>query len=187
MTTTLATPVLRRIARDSETYRFIFSGSYQGVLLFGMGIEDCNEAACQLLGQARERLLGADPLTFAPATQRDGRPSAESSRQRVVAALAGHSQWFEWRFLREDGSTVDTLVNMEALHVDGTKRLLLRLRDVSHLERSEEALHKAAIAISTIWSGISHIASMPTLRSSRCRRKAIRAACACSRSMWTEN
>ena len=148
-TTTLGTPALRRIARDSETYRFIFSGTYQGVLLFGTGIEDCNEAACQLLGQTREHLLGADPLTFAPALQRDGSPSAESSRQRVVAALTGHSQWFEWRFLREDGSIVDTLVNMEALHVDGTKRLLLRLRDVSHLERSEEALHKAAIAIST--------------------------------------
>src|SRR5262245_45378126 len=149
MNTTTTTPVLRRIARDSETYRFIFSGSYQGVLLFGAGIEDCNEAACQLLGKNREHLLGADPLTLAPAIQRDGSPSEQSARQRVGAALTGHSQWFEWRFLRTDGNVVDTLVNMEALHVDGTKRLLLRLRDVSHLERSEEALHKAAIAIST--------------------------------------
>ena len=149
MNTASTTPVLRRIARDSETYRFIFSGSYQGVLLFAAGIEDCNEAACQLLGRPRERLLGADPLTFAPATQRDGSLSAESSRQRVVAALAGQSQWFEWRFQREDGTIIDTLVNMEALQVDGTKRLLLRMRDVSHLERSEEALHMAALAIST--------------------------------------
>ena len=149
MNPTLANHALRRLARGGETYRFMFDGTYQGVMLVGTGIEDCNDAACRLLGQTRERLLGADPITLAPLKQRDGSLSAESARRRVNAALAGHSQWFEWRFVRHDGSTVDTLVNMEAMEIDGAKRLVLRLRDVSHLERSEEALHGAALAIST--------------------------------------
>ena len=149
MTSTVPTPPLRRIARGGETYRFVFDGTYQGVMLVGSGVEDCNDAACQLLGQTRERLLGADPITLAPVKQRDGSLSTEAARRRVGAALAGQIQWFEWRFLRPDGATVDTLVNMEALEVDGAKRLMLRMRDISHLERSEEALHGAALAIST--------------------------------------
>ena len=149
MTTPTHTPGLRSFARNSEIYRFVFSGAYQGVLLVGNGIEDCNDTACQLLGRDRHRLLGVDPLALTPATQRNGSPSTEVARQRLSAVQAGQAQWFEWRFLRDDGHSVDTLVNMEAVRVDGAKRLLLRVRDISHLERSEEALRGAALAVST--------------------------------------
>jgi PAS domain S-box-containing protein len=131
---------LRAISRDGEAYRFMLGESDAAVLLLSENIEDCNDVACQLFGVTREAFIGRSPLEFAPPRQPDGTDSEASARQRVASALAGLPQWCGWQYLRPDGTPLDSLVHVEALRVDGARRVLIRIRDVSRLERAEAAL-----------------------------------------------
>jgi len=131
---------LRSLARDGEAYRFMLGESDAAVLLLSETIEDCNDTACQLFGVTREDFLGHSPLEFAPPRQPDGSDSEASARQRIASALAGLPQWFSWQYRHRDGTPIDSLVHVEALRVDGARRVLIRIRDVSRLQRAEDAL-----------------------------------------------
>ncbi|MDX1375773.1 MAG: PAS domain S-box protein, partial [Burkholderiales bacterium] len=131
---------LRSISRDGEAYRFMLGERDAAVLLLSEAIEDCNDAACALFGVSREAFIGRSPLEFAPPTQPDGSDSDAASRQRLASALAGLPQWCSWQYRRRDGTLIDTLVQIEAVRVDGARRVLVRIRDVSRLQRAEDAL-----------------------------------------------
>jgi len=131
---------LRSLARDGEAYRFMLGEHDAAVLLLSETIEDCNDTACQLFGVSREDFLGHSPLEFAPPRQPDGSDSEASARQRVASALAGLPQWFSWQYRHRDGSPIDSLVQVEAVRIDGARRVLIRIRDVSRLQRAEDAL-----------------------------------------------
>ncbi len=143
-------PVLRQLRRDGDAYRFLLSEGDLAVLLIADTVEDCNDAACRLLGRSRKALLGFPPLELSPETQPDGSDSATGARQRMESALAGLPQWSEWRFRRGDGTTVDTLVHVEAVRVDGARRLMLRVRDISDLQRAEVALAETELRLKQI-------------------------------------
>jgi len=131
---------LRELTRAGEAYRFLLSERDLAVLVLSETVEDCNEAACQLFGVTREEFIGRSPLEYAPPYQPDGSPSETSARERLASALAGLPQWCTWQYRRKDGRPVDTLVHVEAVRVDGARRVLIRIRDVSRLERAETAL-----------------------------------------------
>ena len=133
-------PRLRELVRDGDAYRFMLAEADLGVLVIGDAIEDCNEAACRLFGRAREALVGRDALELSPETQPDGSGSAVAATRRLESALAGLPQWFEWQFIGAGGDRLDTIVHVEAVLVDGRRRVLLRLRDVSRLQRAESRL-----------------------------------------------
>ena len=131
---------LRELSRAGEAYKFLLSERDLAVLVLSEYIDDCNEAACQLFGVTREEFIGRSPLEFAPPNQPDGLPSETSARERLASALAGLPQWCTWQYRRKDGKLVDTLVHLEAVRLDGLRRVLIRIRDVSRLERAEVAL-----------------------------------------------
>ncbi len=132
---------MRALTRSDEAYRALFGSDDLALFVLGEGIEDCNEAACRLLGRPREALLGRSPLELSPPLQPDGAPSALAGQQRVQSALMGLPQWFQWQFLRGDGSPVEGLVHLEAVRLEGSRRLLVRVRDLSRLREAERALH----------------------------------------------
>jgi PAS domain S-box-containing protein len=142
--------VLRELSRAGEAYKFLLSERDLAVLVLSETVEDCNEAACQLFGVTREELIGRSPLEFAPPTQPDGSPSEASARERMVSALAGLPQWCSWQYRRRDGKPVDTLVHVEAVRVDGVRRALIRIRDVSRLQRAEVALAETELRLQQI-------------------------------------
>jgi PAS domain S-box-containing protein len=141
---------LRELSRSGEAYRFLLSERDLAVLVLSEQVEDCNEAACQLFGISREELIGRSPLEFAPPHQPDGLPSDAAARERIVSALAGLPQWCTWQYRRKDGKLVDTLVHAEAVRVDGVRRALIRIRDVSRLQRAEVALAENELRLQQI-------------------------------------
>jgi PAS domain S-box-containing protein len=141
---------LRELSRAGEAYRFLLSERDLAVLVLSETIEDCNEAACRLFGVTRDEFIGRSPLEFAPPCQPDGSPSDVSARTRLASALAGLAQWCTWQYRRKDGKLVDTLVHVEAVRVDGVRRVLIRIRDVSQLERAEIALKETETRLQQI-------------------------------------
>ncbi len=57
---------------------------------------EANQNACRLFARTREELLLLGPADVSPATQPDGRPSAEATRDVTARALAGEMPTFEW-------------------------------------------------------------------------------------------
>ena len=83
---------IRQFQRDDDAYRALFGPEDLAVFVMAQGIEDCNDAACRLLGHARERLLGRSPLSFSAPVQPDGTPSAEGGRRRAEERQMLHEQ-----------------------------------------------------------------------------------------------
>ncbi|HET9700657.1 MAG TPA: PAS domain S-box protein [Burkholderiales bacterium] len=131
---------MRHLHRNDDAFSGLLGAEGLAVFLMAQGVEDCNEEACRLTGRPRAELIGRSPLEFCPPLQPDGAASDIVGRQRVESALSGLPQWFEWEFVRPDGSRAHTLVHLEAITVGGARRLLLRVRDLSRLERAEQAL-----------------------------------------------
>jgi len=131
---------MRQYQRTDDAFADLLGTHDLAVFLLGRGVEDCNEAACRLMGRSREELLGHSPLEYSPPNQPGEADSAVVGRQRIESALAGLPQWFEWEFARPDGTAARCLVHLEAIRVDGSRRLVLRVRDLSHLEQAERAL-----------------------------------------------
>src|SRR5512134_2419193 len=140
MSTTPATPMLRELARAGEAYRFLFSEGELAVFLMGDAIEDCNDAVCTMFGSTRDEIIGRSMLEYSSPGQPDNSPAEEAGRRRIASALAGLPQWCRWQYRRKDGEAVDALVYVEAVRVDGVRRLLMRARDLSKLERAEALL-----------------------------------------------
>jgi PAS domain S-box-containing protein len=141
---------MRRIERATEAYESLFGDADVALFVLAEGILECNDAACRLLGRRRDDLLGRSPLTFSPPLQPDGRDSAAAARERVASALAGLPQAFQWQFEDRDGAPVEALLRMEAVRLDGATRLLLQVRDLSHLWRAEQALQDTQARLAQI-------------------------------------
>jgi PAS domain S-box-containing protein len=148
---------MKQFQRDEDAYRALFGPEDLAVFVMAQGIEDCNDAACRLLGLAREQLLGRSPLAFSAPVQPDGTPSAEGGRRRVEAALAGQPQWFQWEFRREGGEPVVTLVHVEAVRLDAALRLLVNVRDLSALWRAEASRQETETRLQQILDNASAV------------------------------
>jgi PAS domain S-box-containing protein len=131
---------MREISRDSDAYRFLMSGSDEGIYFFGKAIEDVNEVCCRIWGRTRDSLIGSSPLEFSPEFQADGSSSEAVGSARFAAAFAGQPQWFRWQYRKGGGEVSEALVHIEPVRVDGRLRLMVRWRNLLDLERAEHAV-----------------------------------------------
>lgn len=134
---------MQRIRRDGAEYRALMSHPELAMLVIAHVIEDCNETACRVLGRPRTAIVGHSPLAFSAPLQDDGRRAASSGRARIDGALAGQPQWFRWRFLDERGAEVAALIHLEALELDGRRRLVAHLQNLSRLLTAEASLRES--------------------------------------------
>ena len=142
--------IARELARHGDAYRFLLAEADLGVLVIAGVVEDCNDAACRLFGRSRDALVGRDALELSPPVQPDGTSSATAATRRLESALAGLPQWFEWRFQNAKRRARRHLVHVEAVLVDGRRRVLLRLRNLSHLQRAESRLRDTEMRLQQI-------------------------------------
>jgi PAS domain S-box-containing protein len=139
-----------RPQRNEEAYRALFGGEDLATFILRREIEACNDAACTLLGRAREEIVGRSLLEFSAAVQPDGTTSEEGGRKRIEAALAGMPQWLQWEFRRAGGEAVSALVHLEAVRVGSATRLAVRVRDLTHLWRAEASLKESETRLQQI-------------------------------------
>ena len=93
------------------------------------------------------------PWDLSPATQPDGRPSADKARETIGIAMREGSHAFEWRHRRLDGREFPTSVLLTRLEFAGHSLVQATVRDstsadlaVSALRDSEERLRLAVEA-----------------------------------------
>ncbi len=138
----MANSDMKRNGRRGSSLRKTMHDLELPVLVIAHDIEDCNEAACRLLGRERSAIIGHSPIDFCSPLQADGMTAELGGRARIDAALNGHPQWFQWRFLSAAGDEIATLVHLEARKVRGRTRLVAHIQDLSRLMHAETSLRE---------------------------------------------
>lgn len=136
-------PDMKRTARRGTSFRMKRHDLELPVLVIADTVEDCNEAACRLLGRERGAIVGRSPIDFSAPVQADGTRAEAGGRARIEAALSGQPQWFQWRFLGASGEEVATLVHLEARRVGGRTRLVTHIQDLSRMLQAESSLRES--------------------------------------------
>jgi PAS domain S-box-containing protein/putative nucleotidyltransferase with HDIG domain len=122
-------------------YKLLFDTAADAILIMeGDRFVDCNESALRLFGCERRQLLGATPEMFSPAYQPTGQSSKALANEKIMLALDGKPQQFEWLHTRFDGSPINVEISLNALVLEGGRTLQGIMRDVTERKQLMEAV-----------------------------------------------
>jgi PAS domain S-box-containing protein len=108
------------------------------LLLNERRIIQCNREAEEMFGSTTVDLIGKTPFDFSPELQPDGSPSQEKALEKIMAARAGNSQFFEWQHRRMDGTLFDAEVILNPIEVEGTRVVLCVIHDITERKKEDE-------------------------------------------------
>jgi len=106
-------------------------------------IVDGNQKALDLFHSSRKAIIGLSPMDLSTDTQPDGRLSKDEVERRHALVLENISQFFEWRFLRQDGSLFDAEVSLTRYNVSDDPRGLAIIRDITDRKKMIRALEES--------------------------------------------
>jgi PAS domain S-box-containing protein len=104
---------------------------------------EANKSALRFYGVDRTSLLSGGPADFSPAFQPDGRPSAESAREKIALALSGEEPRFDWVHLHDDGREIPCSVHLAKMPGKGNARVIATVIDRTDQARTEEFMRRA--------------------------------------------
>jgi len=130
---------------SEERYRTLFESAGDAIMLIRQGgIVACNRSARELFACPSEKLCERPLVAFTPAVQPDGCCPGTDILLFAEKALAGEPQFFEWHFLRQDGSVFCAQINLNSLELRGEPHLQAIIRDITEHKRFEERLYRQA-------------------------------------------
>ncbi|MFH1059599.1 MAG: PAS domain S-box protein, partial [Pseudomonadota bacterium] len=143
-----------RLASSEANYRAIFNAVADAIFVHEVGdgsITDLNQAAVNLYGYtpAEARRLDAGSLSA-------GAPyySQEQALEKIMLAVAGQPQVFEWMAKRKDGSLFWAEISLKRSFIGGNDRLLAMVRDISQRKQAEEQIQLLAKVFENTIEGI---------------------------------
>jgi PAS domain S-box-containing protein len=107
-------------------------------LLSNQHIIQCNREAQEMFGSTAVDLIGKTPFELSPELQPDGSSSMEKGLEKVIAADAGNSQFFEWQHRRMDGQLFDAELILNPIEVEGTRVVLCVVHDITDRKNEDE-------------------------------------------------
>lgn len=101
---------------------------------------DCNNRITEIFNCKLEDIIMHTPYhyRFSPPTQPDGRSSREKAREKIVLALQGKPQFFEWVHLRNGADPFYTEINLNQFSFNNETYVLSVVRDISERKTVEE-------------------------------------------------
>ena len=153
------------LRESEENYRQIFNAVNDAIFIHDadtMAILDVNEAMLRLYGFDREEVRR---LTPAEGSLGCSPFSAIEVRQWMTKATAEGPQVFEWRARKKSGELFWVEIALKAAVVNGQRRMLAQVRDITDRKRDEEAKARLEAqlrqaqkmeAIGTLAGGIAH-------------------------------
>lgn len=139
-----------RIQKSEFKLRMLFNSAHDAIFTMdNKTFVDCNEATLRIFQCTREQIVGQTPYRFSPQFQPDGRTSEEAAMEKIMAALGGTPQFFEWKHIRYDGTPFDAEVSLNRLDLNDEVQIQAIVRDVSERKKAEEENKRLALVANT--------------------------------------
>ncbi|MFZ5586362.1 MAG: bifunctional diguanylate cyclase/phosphodiesterase [Thermodesulfobacteriota bacterium] len=143
-----------RLAASEANYRAIFNSVADAIFVHEVNdgsIVDLNQSALDLYGYslAEARQLDVGSLSAGPPYH-----GQEQALEKIMRAVAGQPQVFEWLARRKDGSLFWAEVSLKRAFIGGDDRLLAMVRDISQRKQAEEQIQLLAKVFENTIEGI---------------------------------
>jgi PAS domain S-box-containing protein len=107
-------------------------------------IIDCNQKTLEMFCCTREEIIGVSVQTLSPPNQSDGENSTKKALEKIEAALGGVPQFFEWKYVRRDGSLFDAEVSLNLFDLQGKTYLQAIVRGITERIKTVMTLREIA-------------------------------------------
>ncbi|MBI2880537.1 MAG: PAS domain S-box protein [Candidatus Tectomicrobia bacterium] len=143
------------LRKSEEKYRTLFERASDAIEIVDEEgrLIDCNRHTCELMGYAREELLGMRLKDIVAPEYNETLPL------RAARLLEGKNLApYESANLTKDGSRVDVEVSAGFIEVEGRKRIIFFLRDITERKRLERHVRQSQKleALGQLASGVAH-------------------------------
>jgi len=111
-------------------------------------IASCSKSFLSLLSGDTSNVVSMSILDFSPQYQPNGETSAQLFNIRLKAASNGLPQSFEWRFLKEDGSCINSIFNLQrqTKHQD-TQHFVFQVRALDDSNTAKETIRESKLLL----------------------------------------
>lgn len=138
------------IQKSEFKLRMLFNSAHDAIFTMdNKTFVDCNDATLRIFQCTRDQIVGQTPYRFSPQYQPDGRTSEEAAMEKIMAALSGTPQFFEWKHTRYDGTPFDAEVSLNRLDLKDEVQIQAIVRDVSERKKAEEENRRLAMVANT--------------------------------------
>ncbi|MBI2881711.1 MAG: GAF domain-containing protein [Candidatus Tectomicrobia bacterium] len=143
------------LRKSEEKYRTLFERASDAIEIVDEGgqLIDCNRHMCELMGYTREELLGMRLRDIVAPEYKETLPL------RVARLLEGKILTpYDSANLTKDGSRVDVEVSAGFIEVEGRKRIIFFLRDITERKRAQAMLLRSEklAALGRMTAGTAH-------------------------------
>ena len=144
----------QRLAASEANYRAVFNAVADAIFIHDANdgaILDVNQAAVDLYGYAPQeaRRLDVGALSSGPPYY-----GQEQALEKIMLAVAGQPQVFEWQARKKDGSLFWAEVSLKRATIGGNDRLLGLVRDISERRQAQEQIQLLAKVFENTIEGI---------------------------------
>jgi len=130
-----------KLRENEHRYRTLFESAGDAIFLMDREhFVDCNQQTLTMFAVERQGIIGRSPIDFSPPLQPDGRKSSEKAREKIAAAFAGRSQFFEWTHTRADGTPFAAEVRLNRVELGSDYFLQAIVRDISERVKAAESI-----------------------------------------------
>ena len=126
--------------RGSEKkFRTLFENAGDALLLVrGDKFIDCNTRTLEMFGcTTHDQIVGHPPYDFSPPLQPNGRESYEFAIEKINAAYAGQTQYFEWTHSKINGTLFLAEVRLDVVYLGEEVLLQASVRDITELRQHQ--------------------------------------------------
>ncbi len=130
--------------KDNKFHTLYESANDAILILKGDKIVDCNKKSLEMFDCSIEQIImqALYSYKFSSPIQADGKSSKENGRQKLIDALHGEPQFFEWIHTKINGDKFETEVSLSRFLFNNEYYVLVIIRDITERKKAELSLIK---------------------------------------------